>query len=99
MSMVVLQNCINLPKVVPSSYSETSLTSSHDDNQVIDIKAEDVTDIQEEEEEDPLLITSPVIKAENEVSCMSVYIVRHFSEIYIITCCLSHLHLSFCLST
>jgi hypothetical protein len=80
-AVVVLQNCINLLEVVPGSYSETCLTS-HDDNQVIDIKVENVADMQEEE--DPLLITSPVIKTEHEVSCMSVYIVRHISQIQLV---------------
>lgn len=70
-SVMVLQNCSNLPEVVPGSYSETFLTSSHDENQVIDIKVEVAKDI--EEEEDPLLITFPVTKAEHEVSWMSVY--------------------------
>jgi hypothetical protein len=68
--MVVLQNCFDLLKVVPGSYSETSLTSSHDGNQVINIKVEDFADTQEEE--DPLLIKLPVMKSEHEVSYMSV---------------------------
>jgi hypothetical protein len=46
--IVVLQNSVNLLKVVPHSSTETYLTYSHDGNQVIDVKAE-VTDIQEEE--------------------------------------------------
>jgi hypothetical protein len=76
--MLVLQNCINLQEAVPGSYSETCLTS-HDESQVIDIKVEDAADIQEEE--DPLLITSPEIKAEHEVSFMSLCIFRHISQI------------------
>jgi hypothetical protein len=74
---VVLQNCISLLEIVPGSCSETCLTS-HDDNQIIDIKVENVADAQEEE--DPLLITSQVIKTENEVSCVSVRVVRRTSE-------------------
>lgn len=62
-SMVVLQNCVDLVKAVPGSYSETLPTSYHD------VKVEEVTDI--EQAEDPLL-TFPVIKEENEVSCMSL---------------------------
>jgi hypothetical protein len=62
--MVVLQKCMDLMKVVPGSYSETHPTSYDD------IKVEEVTDIQEEEE-DPLL-TFPVIKEQHEVSCMSL---------------------------
>jgi hypothetical protein len=64
--MVVLQNCMDLPEVLPGSGSETC----HDENMVISIKAEDVTDVQEDEH--PLLITFPIIKAEQEV-CVCVY--------------------------
>jgi hypothetical protein len=45
--IVVLQNCMDLPKVVPHSSTETYPTSSRDGNQVIDVKVE-VTDIEEE---------------------------------------------------
>jgi hypothetical protein len=65
--VLLLQNCINLLKVVPGSCNETYLTSPHDGNQVMNVKAE-VTDVPEEVE-DPLLTTFPVIKAEHEVSC------------------------------
>jgi hypothetical protein len=65
--MVVLQNYMESLKVVPGSCSQTS----HDENQFINIKAEDVTDFQEEE--DSFIITFPVIKAEREVSCMVVH--------------------------
>jgi hypothetical protein len=65
--LVVLQNCVDLLKV---SCSDTCLTSSHDGNQVIDIKVEDVTDIQEQE--DLLLTDFPAVETEHEVSCMSV---------------------------
>jgi hypothetical protein len=71
--MIVLQNYMDLPKFVAG---ETCLTPCYDENQVIDIKVE-ITD--EQDEEDPLSITFPVIKPELEVSCMSVYIVRHVS--------------------
>jgi hypothetical protein len=63
--MVVLQNCMDFMKVEPGSDSETC----HDGNQVIDMKAEDVTDMQED---DPVLMTSPVIKAEQEV-CLCIH--------------------------
>jgi hypothetical protein len=65
---VVLQSCMDLLKIVPGSYSETY----HDGNQVINVKVEDVTRTQEEG--NPVPITFPVIKAEHEVSCMSVYV-------------------------
>ncbi|XP_021922798.1 uncharacterized protein LOC110831274 [Zootermopsis nevadensis] len=64
-----LEDSINLQKVIPDSYGETCLESSYDDNQIIDIKVEDVGGVIEEE--DPLLITSPVITAELEfVGCI-----------------------------
>jgi hypothetical protein len=46
----------------PNSVSATYLTSSHSENQLIYVK----------EEEDPLSITLPVVKAENEVSHVSL---------------------------
>jgi hypothetical protein len=67
--MMLLQNCVDLLKMIPGSYSETCPTSSYGGNEGIDIKIE-VTDIQEEEEPEP--VTFPVIKSENEVSCTSV---------------------------
>jgi hypothetical protein len=63
--MLVLQNCMDLLEVVPGSYIETC----HDENHVLDIKVEDVIDVQEDEH--PVLITFPVIKAEHEV-CLCI---------------------------
>jgi hypothetical protein len=57
---MILQNSMELVEAVPSPYSEIYAISQ-------DIKAEQLSDVQEEE--DPLLLTSPVIKAEHEVSC------------------------------
>jgi hypothetical protein len=68
--VLLLQNCINVLKVVPGSYNETYLISSQDGNQVMNIKA-DVTDYPEEGE-DPVLTAVPLIKSEHEVSCTSV---------------------------
>jgi hypothetical protein len=61
-STVVLQNSMDCLKVEPGLASETSPTSSHEENHIIDIKIE----------EDPWPVTFPGIKAEYEVSCMSV---------------------------
>jgi hypothetical protein len=58
---VILQNCRDLVEVVPGSYSEIYVTSQ-------DIKVEELSDVQEEE--DPLLLRVPVIKTEHEVSCL-----------------------------
>jgi hypothetical protein len=68
--MVVLQNCLDLPKFIPDSYHETYLTP-HDEYQAISIKVEEVTVTQEDD--DPLLITFPEINAEHEVSFMVFY--------------------------
>jgi hypothetical protein len=54
-------------KVELCSCNETCITS-HDGNDVISIKVEEVTDFQEE---DPLSITLPAVNAEHEVSCIS----------------------------
>jgi hypothetical protein len=50
--------------------TEMCPVSSHDAYQAISIKAEVLSDL-EEEEEDPLAVTLPIIKAEPEVSCVS----------------------------
>jgi hypothetical protein len=68
-AVVVLQNCKDLLKVVLGSYSETCLTRQNTNE--IDVKVEEVTNIQEEE--DPMAKTFPNIKAEQEVSCMLVH--------------------------
>jgi c-di-GMP-binding flagellar brake protein YcgR len=71
--VVVLQNCRDLQKVMQGSCGETC-PESHDANQIISIKVEDVSDTEEEEEEeeDPMSLKYSRIKSEHEVSCMSV---------------------------
>ncbi|PNF26365.1 hypothetical protein B7P43_G01771 [Cryptotermes secundus] len=56
--------CMDFLKPEPGLSSEACPTSSHDGNQIIDIKVE-VSDTQDVE--DPLLITLPEIKAEHEI--------------------------------
>lgn len=68
---MVLQSCASLQKIVSSSCSETDLTTSHGGNQVVNIKVENVADVQDKEE-DPLITEFPIIKAEHEVSFMSL---------------------------
>jgi hypothetical protein len=68
-SIMVLQNCKDFLKGEPDSSSETCITT-HDGNQVIDVKVEEVSDTQEVE--DPLLTTLPEIKSEREVSFVYV---------------------------
>jgi hypothetical protein len=64
--IVVLQNGINLSNVAPGLHNETY----HAGVEFINVKVEEMTDV--EEEESPLSVTSPVIKAENEVSFFCV---------------------------
>jgi hypothetical protein len=52
---------MSLMKMDPGADSETYLTYSHNINELPDIK--------EEKEEAPLMITFPVIKGEDKVSC------------------------------
>jgi hypothetical protein len=59
-----------LQKYLSGLCSDTCPSPSPDGNGGINIKTEEVSDVKEEE--DPVPISFPVIKAEREVSCMSV---------------------------
>ncbi|KDR08077.1 hypothetical protein L798_02412 [Zootermopsis nevadensis] len=74
------EDSINIQKVVPDSYGQTSLEICYDDNQVTDIKVEDVGGVKVEKE-DPVMITFPVVKAEHEVSCVTI--VRHIASPFV----------------
>jgi len=74
-SVVVLQNHMDLTKGELGPCSETRVMSTHGGNELTGIKVEMVTDISEEEDEEPTTI--PVIKTEPSVSCMSVVSVTH----------------------
>jgi hypothetical protein len=63
--IVVLQNCMD--EVVSGSYSDTRLAAPPDENLIIDMKVEDVTDIQVKEDPMP-------IKDEQEVSYIGMAI-------------------------
>jgi hypothetical protein len=65
--ILVLQDCPHSQEDAPGSCTETCPTSSHNIFQTINIKVEEVSDV--EEEEDPLPISFPVVEAEHEVSC------------------------------
>jgi hypothetical protein len=70
---------------VPGSYEYSE--PCHDEHQFIHVNVEDVIGIKEEMEvDDPLAITYPVIKIEDEVSFMSVSIIRHISNISRVDC-------------
>lgn len=68
--MVVLQDFADTHRVALGSYNEIYV-SSHGVSQAFDVKVEELSEVQAEEE-DPLLMTSPVVKIENEVGSLSV---------------------------
>jgi hypothetical protein len=76
-SVVVLQNSMDLLKGEPGSSHETSVTSIDDGSKGIDIEAEMVSSMTEEEDQEPRTI--PVIKTEPEVSGMVVVSVTDVS--------------------
>jgi len=65
--MLILQTCMDLLKVEQGSCSETS---SHNENQVVDIKVEEGSD--GEGEEDPLLMGFTPMNPEYDVSFMCI---------------------------
>jgi hypothetical protein len=67
---MVLQTYTNVKKEVWGPFGETFLEFC-DTAQAMNIKADEISDV--DEEEDPVPITFPKIKAEPEVSCMSLY--------------------------
>jgi hypothetical protein len=86
-----LQNSTKSENILVGPYGET-YPAYHDGNHAMDVKAEDVSDA--EEEEVPVAITFPEIKAEPEVSCMCT--VRQITQICRSAACLSDLHLCLC---
>jgi hypothetical protein len=91
--ILVLQNSMHLEKCVQAPCSETYSTSSRDANLDMNIKVEAVSDI-EVEEEHPLTMSFIGIKAEHEVSCVSVCSLPYFTCNR--NCLLSHIFV--CLS-
>ena len=65
-SVMVLQNCMDLQKGEPGSSNVTCVTSVLDGNEVIGTEGEMVSSMTEEEDREPR--TVPVIKTEPEVS-------------------------------
>ena len=76
-SVMVLQNPMDLLKDGLGPCCETCVMSTHDGNEVPGTSVERVTDVTEEENQEP--VTNTVIKTEPEVSCRSVVNVRHVS--------------------
>jgi hypothetical protein len=67
---VDLQNDVDVEKDLPGSCNETCPMPSPDANQVTIVKVEEVTDLQEESVPEP--VPWHAVKAEHEVSCISV---------------------------
>ena len=65
---VGLQNNMDLGETVPSVCIETGLTVSADGSVCSDIRAEEVLHTQNEE--DPLAVASPAVKAADTVCCV-----------------------------
>jgi hypothetical protein len=65
--MLILQNCRDSENCVPVPCSETHPAASHDANQIVNIKVEEVSDTEVEEHPVPMTFTG--LKSEHEVSC------------------------------
>ena len=63
-----LLNSMDLGETVPSVCSETGLTVSVDGSDVIDVRAEEILHMQEEE--DRLAVALPAIKAADKLCCL-----------------------------
>jgi hypothetical protein len=74
-SVVVLQNQMDLTKGELGPCSQTRVMSTHGGNELTGIKVEMLTDTSEEEDQEPTTI--PVTKTEPNVSCVSVMGVTH----------------------
>jgi hypothetical protein len=80
-----LQKSNDLPEVIPVSCAEEHPTTSHEGTEVINIKVEEGTDVQRRVV--PVPITFALIKAENEVSSVSVLShITHVSPNIIFLC-------------
>jgi hypothetical protein len=69
--IMVLQNCTNSENILVGPYGEMYSTS-HDAIRAMNIKTEEVSDVQEDA--DPVQITVQEMKAEPEVSCVFLYV-------------------------
>jgi nitrogenase molybdenum-iron protein alpha/beta subunit len=83
-SVVVLQNSMDILKGALGSSTETYATSTNDGSQVTGIEAVRVTDIKEEEDQEARTI--PVIKMEPKVSVVPVVSVCTFLIGYVQNC-------------
>jgi len=76
-SVVVLQNSMDLLNCEPGSSNETRVTSTVDGKEVTGIEAERVSDVSEVADQETTTI--PAIKTEPNVSCVPVVSVTHIS--------------------
>ena len=76
-SVVVLQNGMELLNSEPGSSNETRVTSTVDRKEVTGIETERVSDISEVADQET--VTIPAIKSEPNVSCVPVVSVMHIS--------------------
>ena len=76
-SVVVLQNRMDLLKGELGSSNKTCVTSTVDGNTVASIEDERVSSVTEEEEQEPMTI--PAIKTEPNERCVPVVSVTHIS--------------------
>jgi len=76
-SVVVLQNGMELLNSEPGSSNETRVTSTVDRKEVTGIETERVSDISEVADQET--VTIPAIKSEPNVSCVPVVSVTHIS--------------------
>jgi len=76
-SVVVLQNSMDLLNSEPVSSNETRVTSTVDGKEVTGIEAERVSDVSEVADQETTTI--PAIKTEPNVSCVPVVSVTHIS--------------------
>jgi hypothetical protein len=76
-SVVVLQNSMDLLNCELGSSDETCVTSALNGNEVTSTEAESVSDISEEADREKA--TTPAIKTEPNVSCVPVVNVTHIS--------------------
>ena len=76
-SVVVLQNGMDLLNGELGSSNETQVTSTVDGKEVTGIETERVSDVSEVADQET--VTIPAIKTEPNVSCVPVVSVRHIS--------------------
>jgi hypothetical protein len=76
-SVVVLQNGMDLLNVELGSCNKTRVTCTLDGNEVIGIEAERVSDVSEVADQETMTI--PALKKEPDVSCVPVVSVTHIS--------------------